>query len=186
MATTGERIKKARKAAGLTQQELGKKLGVSGSMIGQYETNLRNPKHDTLFKIAKALGVMPYSLYGEEDWINCNYDFTDEVGKAFGILNALLEDEATPFEIKRLIESEIPNFDNVFEQLPDLVENIVSASIFKNLNDPGQAEKIILHLLKYLNESGKAAAIERIIDLAEMPRYQREPSTPTQKPLSEK
>ena len=40
---SGEKIRAARKSAGLTQSELGKMLGVSGSMIGQYETEARRP-----------------------------------------------------------------------------------------------------------------------------------------------
>ncbi len=55
--TTGERIQSARKQAGLSQKELGTRLGVSGSMIGQYENDLRNPKQETLQNIADALGV---------------------------------------------------------------------------------------------------------------------------------
>lgn len=53
----GEVIKKERKKAGLTQAELGRKLGVSASMIAQYETGKRIPKIATLQKIARALGV---------------------------------------------------------------------------------------------------------------------------------
>lgn len=128
---------------------------------------------------------MPYSLYGEEDWVNCNYDFTDKVAKAFGILNALREDADTPFEIKHLIKSEIPDFDDIFEQLPDLIDNIVSASIFKNLNEPDQAEKVVLHLMKHLNEKGKSIAISRIIDLSEMECYQRDNSELNSKASSE-
>lgn len=55
--TTGELIKAARKKAGLTQEELGKNLGVSGSYIAQYEADNRNPKYETLKRIAAALGV---------------------------------------------------------------------------------------------------------------------------------
>lgn len=53
--TTGERIKTARKKANLTQKELGRKLNVSGTMIAMYETNARNPKFNTLRRIAEAL-----------------------------------------------------------------------------------------------------------------------------------
>lgn len=55
--TTGERIQQARKQAKLTQKELGEKLGVSASMIAQYENDLRMPKIETLQKIAAALNV---------------------------------------------------------------------------------------------------------------------------------
>lgn len=55
--TIGERIREARKNAGLTQKELGNKIGVSGALIGQYETGIRNPKIETLQKICNAIGV---------------------------------------------------------------------------------------------------------------------------------
>lgn len=66
--TTGQRIKSARKIAGMTQGELGEKLGVSGSAIAQYETGNRNPKYDTLQRIAAALGVHPGDLMGLKDY----------------------------------------------------------------------------------------------------------------------
>ena len=64
--TTGELIKAARKKAGMTQEELGSKLGVSGSSIAQWENDLRNPKLDTLQRIAAALGVPVQELIS--DW----------------------------------------------------------------------------------------------------------------------
>lgn len=61
----GERIKLSRKKAGLTQKELGELLNVSAAMIAQYENNLRNPKFETLDKIANALNVDVWDLYDE-------------------------------------------------------------------------------------------------------------------------
>lgn len=55
--TTGQRIQQARKAANLSQRALGQKLGVSGSMIAQYENDLRNPKQETLQRMADVLEV---------------------------------------------------------------------------------------------------------------------------------
>ena len=55
--TTGQRIKKARTSMNISQQELGKRLGVSQAMIAQYESDARNPKMETLQRIADALGV---------------------------------------------------------------------------------------------------------------------------------
>lgn len=62
--TTGERIRKARKEAGLTQKQLGEKIGVSGAMIGQYETGVRNPKQETLERLSGTLGVPVENLRG--------------------------------------------------------------------------------------------------------------------------
>ena len=60
--SVGERFRISGKPAGLTQKELGQKLGVSASMIGQYETDLRKPKLDTVIKIADALGISTTEL----------------------------------------------------------------------------------------------------------------------------
>lgn len=53
----GEKIKVARLQKGVSQAALAKCLGVSTSMICQYEIGKRKPKVETLSKIAGALGV---------------------------------------------------------------------------------------------------------------------------------
>lgn len=65
--TTGQRIKAARKKVGVTQEDLGKKLGVSPSFVAQYETGKRNPKIETLKRIADALSISIYELIDGDD-----------------------------------------------------------------------------------------------------------------------
>lgn len=65
--TTGDRIKAARKRAGLTQKELGERVGRSFQAIAQWENNLRNPKYETLELLATALGTTPAYLQGTPD-----------------------------------------------------------------------------------------------------------------------
>ncbi len=60
--TIGDRIKAARKEAGMTQKELGAALGISFQAVAQWENNLRNPKVETVLKIAKVLNVNPQRL----------------------------------------------------------------------------------------------------------------------------
>ncbi len=64
--TTGELIKAARKKAGMTQAQLAEKLGISYVGVSQWENDLRNPKLDTLQRIAAALGVPVQDLIS--DW----------------------------------------------------------------------------------------------------------------------
>lgn len=52
-----DRLKDVRKNAGLTQAQLSEKLGITAQSYSQYETGKRNPKSETVQKIAKALGV---------------------------------------------------------------------------------------------------------------------------------
>lgn len=55
--TTGERIKAARKRAGLTQMELSALLGnTSNSAVSQWETGTRTPGMRSIAALAKALG----------------------------------------------------------------------------------------------------------------------------------
>lgn len=59
----GQKIKSARIAQGLTQEELGKILGVQKSAIAKYENGrVVNIKRSTLQKIAKVLNIRPSEL----------------------------------------------------------------------------------------------------------------------------
>lgn len=51
------RMKKARIARAITQEELGKKIGLSPSAVGMYEQQRRIPDADTISRIAWALGI---------------------------------------------------------------------------------------------------------------------------------
>lgn len=62
--TTGELIKDARRKANLTQKELGEKLGISFQSIAQWENGIRNPKYESLQRIAFALNIPVDSLMG--------------------------------------------------------------------------------------------------------------------------
>lgn len=64
--TVSEKIQEARSKAGLTQQQLADKLGVSQQYIGNYESGKRYPKIQTLQKIADALGVSVTEFLGGE------------------------------------------------------------------------------------------------------------------------
>ena len=60
----GEAIRKQRKKQGLTLNELGEKIGISGSLVGQYERGVVNPKYETVVRFANALDVSPRELFG--------------------------------------------------------------------------------------------------------------------------
>lgn len=64
----GEKIKNARLARGLTQEELGAILGVQKSAIAKYENGrVVNIKRSTLIKISDALGISPSELIFENN-----------------------------------------------------------------------------------------------------------------------
>jgi len=66
--TVGDRIKYLRIEKGMTQEELGEKVGVKNAAINKYETGIVvNLKRDMIVKLASALDTTPAYLMGWED-----------------------------------------------------------------------------------------------------------------------
>ncbi len=64
----GYRIKEARENLGLTQTELGQKVGVTGSAITNYEKETSHPKEQIIYKLMEVLGVDANYLF--QDCVN--------------------------------------------------------------------------------------------------------------------
>lgn len=60
-------LKRLREKAGLTQEQLGQKLGVGQSTVGMWETGERLPRADKLPELAKALGCTIDDLLKPEE-----------------------------------------------------------------------------------------------------------------------
>ena len=69
METIGSRIKKAREAVGISQEQLGKMCGTTKQTIFKYEAGVvTNIPMDRIVTIANSLGIDPCSLMG---WDSC-------------------------------------------------------------------------------------------------------------------
>ena len=107
--TTGQRIKAARKKAGMTQADLAKKLGISYVNISQLEKDQRSPKLETLQRIAAALGTSisnllpPDNYWEDEDGVGHT---EPQVVEHEGPLQRaeVVEHSATPEELDALLE----------------------------------------------------------------------------------
>ncbi len=73
-------IKKARLAAGLTQEELGAKIGVSGQAVSKWECGETLPDTALLISLSDALSTSTDVLLGQEN------RFKEDVYKSLGIL----------------------------------------------------------------------------------------------------
>lgn len=72
----GERLKYLRINDGLTQEELGKKLGVTKMVVSNWELNKGTPNYDMLKKIADIFGVsIDYLLEYNNNYKNLDYKF---------------------------------------------------------------------------------------------------------------
>lgn len=78
----GNRIKALREELGLKQEELAKKMSVSPSSIGMYETNKREPNNELILKLAEFFNVSTDYLLGKSDIRNPNTQEDDILNEA--------------------------------------------------------------------------------------------------------
>lgn len=111
----GERIKRLRIERGMTQEELGKAVGLQRAAINKYEKGIvENIKRTTIVKLAEVLRTTPSYLIGYED--------DEEVSELTAIQEELMEKifELTPDNQRTLI---------------GIVETLLTAQTRKDEND---------------------------------------------------
>ena len=59
----GQRLKEARIACHMTQEDLAKKVGVTKGAIGNYETEVSSPKEQILIRLMEVLNIDANYLY---------------------------------------------------------------------------------------------------------------------------
>lgn len=128
----GEAIRKQRKIQGLTLNELGEKMGISGSLVGQYERGVVNPKYETIIRFADALGVEPKELLGNA--------FMDIVGPE---VERLARDAADTTEIRLYFSGKV---------IPVTIQEQLNEA-FAELNTDGQ--KVAVERVKELTQIPK-------------------------------
>lgn len=84
----GDLIRTSRDRTGLTQIELGVKVGVSGPQVSRWERGLQRPGGDTIGPLAEALGLDFRDLYqltldaGNEEVKQTRRELTDALAQA--------------------------------------------------------------------------------------------------------
>lgn len=159
--TTGQMIKKVRQAAGMTQQELADRLGISYVGVSQWETDKRNPKQDTLVRIANALNVPVSYLCGPDRFIPnrellrtlsemlSRAGYNREVARENNDIESTTRWEHVVFDLERLKEQ----FTDAYSALPE------------------DAEKL-MELYDLLNSKGRKKVLDWLNDFCKIPEYQ--------------
>lgn len=121
--SVGTRIKAARQAAGLNQEQLAKLLGVSKGSIGNYEADISHPKEEILISLMNTLNVDANYIY--QDFIPIKKAPTENLGES-------------DFKKKRLIH----NYDQLNELGQDTLVNYSDdlASMSKYTEDEAAVE----------------------------------------------
>lgn len=129
IVTTAEKIKTLRIAHGMTQEELGKAVGVQRAAINKYEKGtVVNIKRSVLQKLADTLGVLPVDLLDDEDIMNRIY--FDEEGMHYiegtdSIERSIVEklNQLEPYNLQRveeIVDMLIKNQDEIREYIKEV------------------------------------------------------------------
>lgn len=157
--TIGDKIRTIRKEKGLTQKQLAQRLGVSASMVGQYETNVRKPKFETLKNFSEALDVNITELIDIDDISPSLLSMSPLVDQCKSILS-----RAAPNETIILSDEEKA-------QLRQLANLVYSAK--EELSNNTFLVEILrdeyISLFDKLNFQGKYLAVKMVSDLVNNP-----------------
>lgn len=176
--TTGQLIKLNRKEAGLTQKELGAKLGIAYQTLAQWENDLRKPKVETLQRIAAALDVPIASLMTQESAIDASVDLVESFARLNACLNTVCTDSGVPDHIKRVVQETRPDLQDVKNAL-----FVVAVKAAHSGDEDG-----FRSALSELSAKGRQEALKRIKEMAYVPDYQKEkapPAAPQEAPEGE-
>ena len=105
LVNVGEKIKTARIAKGLTQEQLGELLGLQKSAVAKYENGrVVNIKRSTLQKISEVLGIRPAELITD----NTKMTVSENRQKLIELINSIPESkvEITLKMINSIIEND--------------------------------------------------------------------------------
>lgn len=174
--TTGEKIKAARIAAGMTQKELGNKCGMADSAIRRYESDRAKPKIETMVKIAKALGVEIGAILTLIPPEAVNKPMSVKVQDVLKLINAKIDQPAKdPYDatragfwedIKRVYLRAATSDDRALHLFMDTVSSLLYGG-YDFTND----EFKLIKAFSALNNDGQIKAIERVEELSEITRY---------------
>ena len=179
----------------MTQEELGKLMGVTGVTIMRYEKGQREPSLEQLQKIADILHVEPSYLVGWHTGF-----LLERIRQEHGLSQEVLAQKA-----------DIPLNDlQAYEQNPETVKVDALAKLLSALGHPiedtqsyreiRKAEALLNDAVKenedaqygvrvtklemaflMLNERGQRTAIQRLVELAQIPDYQNQEVTAEQR-----
>ena len=157
----GSRMREERKRQGLTMEQFGQKMGISGSLVGRYERDEENPKPETIRKFAEALGVSPsWLVYGEGSPKQKSlYDAWEHLAEISSHHGAVISGEELDIAVKEIQQC----IDGAIDEM-------------KRQIDFSDKPEDLQQLFALLNDAGQCVALERLDELAQLPKYQRQPA----------
>lgn len=174
----GEQIRAMRQIRGLTQKELGQKLGLSFQSVAQWENGLRCPKIETLKRIADAL-EMPVGAFLPSMGIG------ESAGRR--IKMARERQNMTQKELAEKMGTTSQNISqyerNIINPKPETIKKFADAlgvdarwlevGEYEDNSLSGE-EQQLLRYFRIMSPEGQRVALERMDELSQHPRYKKD------------
>ena len=148
----GDRIRDARKAAGLTQEQLAQKCGVATITIRQYESGKRQPRLAQFRDIAAATETPIQKLLAMPDELNVN----------------------RIWEMADQSEQDGRSKEDLEEWFNDVEELFSDIDFFSHVDLYRQVREFVIESLKCLSPKGLLRLVDTINELKKIPDYQFE------------
>ena len=135
----GERLERARKAAGLSLRALGEKVGVSQTAIAKYEKGQMTPDSAVLIKLSHALNVKAEYFFRPKKFTftlnDVDYRKREISKKGLDLINAKILDQIEKrFELESFfpqapiklfsLPSILPNYINTLDEIEQIVDKL--------------------------------------------------------------
>jgi predicted nucleotidyltransferase len=139
------RLKRARRAAGLTQHEVAERTGIPQSSISAYESGARAPSEDACRRILTAAGVRPSTLLARH-----RAELVDRLGErgvhdiaVFGSVARGVDDEGSDIDLLVTLPAGTSLLDVV--EITEQIEHIVGTDVDLISRRSLQPERFALH-----------------------------------------
>ncbi len=170
--TIAERIKKARKDAGLTQLDVAKAIGITPQAISNYERGINKVPNGTLVDLAELYNVsINYLLGVSEIWTKEILPIFENVAKEHLTLVALLNTDGVPESVKQTIRETIPNLQTEFSACMEYIGDIKTAALSAYPLWDDESWDFV-GLFNSLNDTGKELAFKYVEALVESKLYE--------------
>jgi len=92
----GQNLRRCRKRAGVSQEELGWRSSLHRTEVGLLERGSRTPRIDTLIKLAAALEIEPRELLAGIEWTPSEIEVVERRAAGFSMSQQEPEKEGQP------------------------------------------------------------------------------------------
>lgn len=174
----GQQIKAMRELRGLTQKELGQKLGLSFQAVAQWENDLRNPKFETLQKIAEALETpigtfLPAMGMGDSFGNRMKTTRNSQKMTQAELAQRLGVTPQTVSQYERGVKKPKTSTINRFAEALNVSAHWLETGFYEDASISNE-EQQLLRYFRIMNQQGQRVALERMEELSQHPKYKKD------------